>query len=73
MLNTASLITDVSNAVKKEKDERNPNSTLSSIFGLITGIESIIETKGADLLNPKNALSEAISNGLVGFVDENFG
>ena len=73
MLNAASLITDVSNAVKKEKDERNPNSTLSSIFALVKGIEGIIETKGLDLLNPKNALSQALSNGLLSFVDENFG
>ena len=40
---------------------------------MIKGIEGIIETKGLDLLNPKNALSQTISNSLLGFVDENFG
>ena len=35
LFNTTSLIRDLTNAVKKEEDARNPNSTLEAIFNLV--------------------------------------
>ena len=73
LLNTTSLIKDLTNAVKKEEEDRNPNSTLEVIFNLVENIENIIETKGLALLNGKNQLAQNISSGLLNFVSSNFG
>jgi hypothetical protein len=66
------LLDKINAAIDAEQNSNSPVAILQKIFSAVADIQSIIETKGLDSLNPQNEFAKNLTAGLLDYVNVSY-